>query len=839
MHLLIDAQALQTPGSRQRGIGRYSRGLIRGLAATRRAWHIELIQNGQLPPIDRAKVDGLPVRTFHPPLAAKANCWDHLEVNEQYYADWLLDCDADALLLCSIFEEEDAVVPWFGTLRPRCYAAILFDLIPFVYADVYLRHPATLAWYCRRFQQLLQTDELLAISEASAQDFRQLAAGCRPKVSNIRGATDRSFMPADARQRSQLHDQLQDRFALRGEFILYVAGLDYRKNITGAMHAYACLPQQLRQQYDLVLACGLVSTEQKWMDKLAAELGIAESLRLTGYVDEQTLRALYQTCRVFFFPSFYEGLGLPVLEALHCGAPVVASNASSIPEYAGPLSWLADPHDPQALARALEEALAEPRELRQEQRLGFARGFTWVDTASRAARVLETQARPLSPPQRTRLAWVCPVSSGVSPSEHTGSELINYLSEIFDVELIVSPTSDSASCPQVTRYRRVPVQELPARHQALPYDLFVYPVPVGMDTERLLPLMHRYPGLIVLQDHCPEICGCTELACEPGDATRARQPRADQPLSQGVSPEIRSVVDLADSIITDSCRSWQVLRRYTKVPVCYIPPLIVLPPKELDTQAQEGPRLATTERFTIAILARHGEAEDVDAVLTALAKLPKPLVDHCRLLLLGRGGEERWQVLAGRLGVRVSVLGVEQDLLEELPSVLQGVDVCVALRSPLDGISTTAIYRGLAAGAVYITNDPGWLDELPSELTFKVRNPPHEVEDLTLLLGELIQDRRRLASVQAAVAEYLSVRHAPERVLAQFAGMIQQTISMRRAEDRPWFDEIRRIVAEHSSGVSNSFLTHWASLRQHVLANCRRQDAPTPPLQVARTSQAA
>src|SRR5262249_21246721 len=150
------------------------------------------------------------------------------------------------------------------------------------------------------------------------------------------------------------------------------------------------------------------------------ELGIAGSLKLAGFLGDKELLALYQTCRLSLFPSLYEGLGLPVLEALQCGAPVVASDNSSIPEYAGPVSWLANPCDPGSFAAAIGRPLADPRDARLAERLAFASRFTWEETAARALAALERAAErraapPPGRPRRRRVAWVSPLPP--TPSE--------------------------------------------------------------------------------------------------------------------------------------------------------------------------------------------------------------------------------------------------------------------------------------------------------------------------------------------------------------------------------------------------------------------------------------
>src|SRR5690606_23163768 len=122
-----------------------------------------------------------------------------------------------------------------------------------------------------------------------------------------------------------------------------------------------------RRGLDFVVACKISEHDRRDLTRLAREWGVADALRLTGFVTDQELRCLYHLCRVFMFPSYYEGLGLPVVEALRCGAPVVTSNCSSLPEYAGPVSFLADPLEPDSVTAALEAALEEPRHAREAE----------------------------------------------------------------------------------------------------------------------------------------------------------------------------------------------------------------------------------------------------------------------------------------------------------------------------------------------------------------------------------------------------------------------------------------------------------------------------------------
>src|SRR5262249_60697034 len=121
-----------------------------------------------------------------------------------------------------------------------------------------------------------------------------------------------------------------------------VGGFSFRKTWRTALEAYASFPFSQRAGLFFVMACALDATERDIVTAHAAKLGIADRLYLTGHVSDLELRWLYRHCRLFFFPSLYQWLGLPLLEALACGAPVVTSNGSSLLECGGDVSRLVD-----------------------------------------------------------------------------------------------------------------------------------------------------------------------------------------------------------------------------------------------------------------------------------------------------------------------------------------------------------------------------------------------------------------------------------------------------------------------------------------------------------------
>ncbi len=497
MHLLIDGQGLQTSSSRQRGIGRYTSNFLRGLAAVRPRWRIEVIENRALTPLAPDNLHGLPTLSFQPPLPLHGNYHD---INDRYYADWLTAQGADGILVPSYCEGWDAVLPSFCGPRPRLFA-IVHDLIPLLYPEQYLPDLEACRWYAQRFRQLLQCDVLLSNSEATARDVGILGGTAAPPVVNIGGAVDPWFAPLPQHELAAQVNEVRKRFGLHREFLLYVGAPDYRKNLSGVLSAFAALPPRYQATLDLAVVCRMKPDERAAVEAAARQVGITSALRIVDSANDAELRMLYLMCRLFFFPSLYEGLGLPVLEALHCGAPVVTSNRSSLPEYAGPDSWLCDPTSPQAMAQVLQQALAEPREARRRQRQLFARTFSWQKTAERACAVIErTLSKHVPSRRRQRLAWVVPLTRSTYQMAEQLSELLLLLAERFEIE-VVAVCALLHMFQTLSRHHLVlTAREVPARHAASPYDMFIYQFCLPSPPAEMLDLLRRFPGLVVRHD---------------------------------------------------------------------------------------------------------------------------------------------------------------------------------------------------------------------------------------------------------------------------------------------------------------------------------------------------
>ncbi len=236
---------------------------------------------------------------------------------------------------------------------------------------VYMRW--AMAYTARRAQRLL------AISEYTKADLMRVLGVPGDRI-------DVTHLAADARYLSPPQPEAVAAFlrrnALMRPYFLYAGNISPRKNLSTLLEAFSRV--RGRVEHDLVVTGGMAWSED-W-DRRVAALGLTDRVRRLGHVEEDDMPALYAGALAFVFPSRFEGFGLPVLEAMSLGAPVITSNVSSLPEVAGEAALLVDPMDPAAIAAAMER-LERDHGLREALGLaGRSRAalFSW-DEAARTA----------------------------------------------------------------------------------------------------------------------------------------------------------------------------------------------------------------------------------------------------------------------------------------------------------------------------------------------------------------------------------------------------------------------------------------------------------------------
>ncbi len=262
----------------------------------------------------------------------------------------------------------------------------LHDLIPFLLPEVV--RPSYLAKFLSEVPGAVSAaSKVITVSSCARDDICRVLGTDPGKVAVIPSGPAASFHPRDRRAAAAL---IAARYGIKGRFILYAGGYNQRKNVAGLLWSFARIVRYLPERQRLVLLGGLGPQTDR-LKELAAALGIGREVLFPGFIQKRHLPAFYAAADLFCYPSLYEGFGLPPLEAMACGTPVVASNASSMPEVLGDAALLVPPEDAQAMGQAMLDLLLMPELAEAYRRKGLARAqlYRWDDIARKVLAVYD------------------------------------------------------------------------------------------------------------------------------------------------------------------------------------------------------------------------------------------------------------------------------------------------------------------------------------------------------------------------------------------------------------------------------------------------------------------
>ncbi|NOZ30242.1 MAG: glycosyltransferase family 4 protein [Chloroflexi bacterium] len=265
----------------------------------------------------------------------------------------------------------------------------VYDLIPILYPEAVSRRARWLFPHLLRLA-LRAAHRVIAISTATKKDLCRVTGVPESRIDVIPLAPDPRFVP----QPGPMIAHLRERLGLPPRYALYVGSNKPHKNLVRLIEAWGLVSKTPEAAGWALVIAGVWDPRYPEARQRARTLGLQDQVRFLGPVDEADLPALYGGAELFVFPSLYEGFGLPVLEAMACGAPVVCSDRASLPEVAGDAALLVDPTDAEALAGAITRLLTDEG-LRQEMRrraLARAAEFSWERTACMTLAVYRAMA---------------------------------------------------------------------------------------------------------------------------------------------------------------------------------------------------------------------------------------------------------------------------------------------------------------------------------------------------------------------------------------------------------------------------------------------------------------
>lgn len=341
------------------GIGNYVVHLLKALAKldVETDYHILHSRKDRNPP--------LPGPNFHP-----RTCWTP---SHHRLERWTLGIEAARMGL-DLLHSPDFIPPAFGYGR----SVITVHDLNFLHYPQFLT-PESRRYYARGIEWAVQrADHILVDSHATRSDLTSMLDVAPAKITVTHLAADTAFQPLPEVKAQQV----AARYDLELGFLLFVGTIEPRKNVPGLLQAYRLLLDSDVTSEPLVLIGGKGWLYDEIFERVEA-LGLTERVRFLHGVPDADLPGLYNAASLSAIPSFYEGFGLPALEAMSCGTPVVVADRASLPEVVGEAGLLVDPEDPDDIALALKRALTQESLRVRMRELGLAQAarFTWEETA--------------------------------------------------------------------------------------------------------------------------------------------------------------------------------------------------------------------------------------------------------------------------------------------------------------------------------------------------------------------------------------------------------------------------------------------------------------------------
>jgi glycosyltransferase involved in cell wall biosynthesis len=671
----------------------------------------------------------------------------------------------------------------------------LYDVIPLVFPEHYLRDAVVRTRYQTRAELVRRAHRVLAISQSTADDAAEHLGIEADRISVVGAGATEKFGPMYDSP-AAAWDLLAARLgSIRPGYVLYVAGFEFRKNLERVIAAYGLLSPEVRSSHQLVIACRMLASESELMHTWAAAAGIDEGeVVMTGYVSDAELGALYHACTLFLFASIYEGSGLPMLEAMSCGAPVAASGTSTTSEILGDLEATFDPYDPAAIAECIASVIDSPPTMaslieRSRQRVAL---HTWDAVAERSLEAYERVIKEHPTParrRRPRIALVTPWPPERSGIADYNLRLATELGKTVDVDIVVSAALDHYAPPLEQGVRLEPASSFRMAEALRQLDRVLYCMGNSSFHRHVYELMRERPGAVVAHDvrltgfygwfagierpedpagRLAERIDALYGARLPATFTNDGAPNWERQSAFGIYMT-REIQQYAEQLFVHSRHALEVLA-LDRGALDRAVPVAVLPfgiPIADDTKARTA-RVVKHAPVIVSV----GVVSEVKGLANLISAVALLASERKRLRLVVAGPGERvelhrWRSVAANLAPAVDIQITGHLSAEQYKQLLWEADVAVQLRTVSNGEASAAVADCLAAALPTVATDLGWASELPDDAVSLIAadaSPTTLAERLEKLLADR-EARRSLSEGALAFARSYSFPRVAEAYL--------------------------------------------------------------------------
>lgn len=786
MRILIDGQTLSTPDI-HRGIGEVFLNIIHEMIKknTDIKWFLAAYND-----FDNNLIDPIQESVKIVPLGAKLI--PNSESSFEYHNTITKAIEDNSIDLLWI---PNALMPNIHLIhsKPSCKVILtIHDLIPLVLHDIYLDNYAKnianeYTFRLSRMDEL--SDIIVSISHSTKRDLVSLLRLNSNKIETVHLGSKIPITNKD----QKLVDSPKK--------LLYLGGFDYRKNMYNALVAY----QTLLLKYEhpdlkFIVVCSCDETSKKLFYDWVDELGLLGRVELTGYVSEHKLQELYASADVFFFPSLYEGFGLPLLEAMASGTPIAASDCSSIPEVLGDAGLLFDPNNTQDMADTLNQLLTDTILAEEIARKSHQRAaeFTWERAAQQ---YLDLFKQVSIPPHKTttkpyKIAYFSPVSPQKSGISIYSEELLFALSRyIPNIDLFVDEGIIPSNQYIQEHIRWYSYIDFPKHLSEKNYDTIIYNMGNNTIHEYIYKSLLRYPGIVILHDYVlhPFIQHITLYAGKENEYVEEMKyaygnegeyyakkclEGLQLPIDYFKFPLNEKIIDSNRKIIVHSDFIRNLLAKYSHIdviplgsdPFTYQEDFIQKSKNELDL----------IDVFPIIATFGFMNTNKRISIILEVFKSIIVLYPRAKFVLCGeidKNFKREIQTLSKEYGISNNIIitgHVDDHLYFEY---LSTVDIAINLRSPTMGESSKTALDSLSFSIPTIVSNIGSYTELPDNCCWKVDVDSDERELLLAYIMELVQNDRLRRKMGINAREYIEKNHKWDKVAQQYVHLIEEVIN--------------------------------------------------------------
>lgn len=806
MRIVIDLQGAQTE-SRFRGIGRYSLSLTKAIARNAGEHEIWLALNraftGSVLSL-RDEFEGLipqeRIRVFEVPLPVaeheSANS-NRARVSELIRECFLEQLNPDVVLVTSLFEGyvDDAVTSVGMFAKSYKTAVILYDLIPYMNEERYLPSNIQREYYHKKINSLQKADMLLAISEASKKECENVLDLSPNIVTNISTAVDETFAPANISVDEK--NILFSKYGITKKMVMYApGGFDIRKNFENLIIAYSKLSNEIRDTHQLVIVSKVQEGDRYNLENIAKNAGLKnEELIITGYVSDDELIAFYSTCTLFVFPSLHEGFGLPALEAMACGAAVIGSNTTSVPEVIGYEKALFDPKSVDSISDKIREALENEMFLKELQAHSLAQSkrFSWDESAKRAIETMVAQQNnekgKMANISRRKLAYFSPIPPQRSGISDYSKELLPYLNEHYEIILIV----DDDVCENIFDDIEFEKRDLNWFEQnAHTFERILFHIGNNPFHTHMLELLRKHSGVVMLHDFFLSGMYAYEEMVARNDrfwkdallyshgymALQQRCSQDGEEVAKQKYPVNLQVLQNAKGMLFHSNYSDELITKWygnSKDALNFKIPFLKNKPRAYNKNFLRKNMGYTENDFIVCSFGFLDTTKLNHQLIEAWQQSKLSSLKCCKLIFVGEnhGGDYGMQInQAIAKSKNITITGWSES--QTYSDYLKIADVGVQLRTLSRGETSAAIHDCMAYGLATIVNANGSFKDMSKDSVYMLEDE-FELDALVQALEKLYDDNDFRSKLTCNALQTIKENHSPKKCAKMYYEAIESS----------------------------------------------------------------